>query len=82
MSNVFGLMIREFVFVLFQIIVCLEITFDEDLCRVETSQLIFIAMRLFGFHMARDIIEGNFYLTCCFITVQDCVKLFRFKDAG
>ena len=58
--NVFGLMVREFVFVLMQITVCSEITFDEDLCHVETSQLIVIAMRLFGFYMARHIIEGNF----------------------
>ena len=48
-------MIREFVFVLIQITTCSEITFDEDLSRVETNQLIFIAKRLFGFHMARDI---------------------------
>ena len=104
-------MVREFVFVLIQITVCSEITFDEDLCHVETSQLIFIAMQLFGFYMARDIIEGNFrtfcgflnvtlfahlyfrlielmsmvfffYLTCCLITVQECAKLSRFKDAG
>ena len=60
MFNVFGLMVREFVFVLMQITVCSEITFDEDLCHVETSQLIVIAMRLFGFYMARHIIEGNF----------------------
>ena len=58
--NVFGLMVWEFVFVLMQITVCSEITFDEDLCHVETSQLIVIAMRLFGFYMARHIIEGNF----------------------
>ena len=58
--NVFGLMVREFVFVLMQITVCSEITFDEDLCHVETSQLIVIAMRLFGFYIARHIIEGNF----------------------
>ena len=80
-------------------------------CHVEASQLIFIAMRLFGLYMARGIIEGNsrifcdflnvtlfahsclrlielmsmvffFYLTCCLITVQECAKLFRFKDAG
>ena len=50
--NVFGLMIWEFVFVLMQITVCSEITFDEDLCHVETSQLIVISMRLFGFYMA------------------------------
>ena len=50
--NVFGLMVREFVFVLMQITVCSEITFDEDLCHVETSQLIVIPMRLFGFYMA------------------------------
>ena len=48
-------MIREFVFVLIQITICSEITFDEDLSRVETNQLIFIAKRLFGFHMSRDI---------------------------
>ena len=69
MSNVFGLMIREFVFVLIQVIVCLEITFDEDLCHVETSQMIFIAMQLFGFYMARDIIEGNFRTFCGFLNV-------------
>ena len=51
MSNVFGLMVREFVFVLIQITVCSEITFNEDLCHVETSQLIFNAMQLFGFYM-------------------------------
>ena len=56
LSNVFGLMVREFVFVLIQITVCSENTFDEDLCHVETSQLIFVTMRLFGFYMARDII--------------------------
>ena len=44
LSNDFGLMIREFFFVLIQITVCSEITFDEDLCHVKTSQLIFIAM--------------------------------------
>ena len=44
LSNVFGLMVWEFVFVLIQITVCSEITFDEDLCHVETSQLIFIAV--------------------------------------
>ena len=60
LSNVFGLMIREFVFVLIQITVCSEITFNEDLCYEETSQLNFIAMRLFGFYMARNIIEGDF----------------------
>ena len=103
-------MVWEFVFVLIQTTVCSEITFDEDLCHVETSQLIFIAMQLFGFYMTQDI-EGNyrtfcgflsvnlfahlcfrlielmsmvlfFYLTCCLITVQECAKLFRFKDAG
>ena len=103
-------MVWEFFFVLIQINVHSEITFDEDLCHVETSQLIFIAMQLFGFYMTQDI-EGNyrtfcgfikvnlfahlcyrlievmsmvffFYLTCCLITVQECVKLFRFKDAG
>ena len=42
-------MVREFVFVLIQINVRSEITFDEDLCHVETSQLIFTAMQLFGF---------------------------------
>ena len=60
LSNAFGLMIREFVFVLIQIAVCSEITFNVDLCHEETSQLNFIAMRLFGFYMARDIIEGDF----------------------
>ena len=97
--------------VLIEITVCSEVTFDEDLCRVETSQLIFIAKPLFGFYMARDIIEGYFrtfygflnvtlfthlcfrlielmtvgfflYLTCCLITIQECAKLFRFKDTG
>ena len=58
-------MVREFVFVLIQITVSSEITFDEELCHVETSQLIFIAMRLFGFYMARDIIEGNFRTFFC-----------------
>ena len=53
--SLFGLIIREFVFVLIQITTCSEITFDEDLSRVETNQLIFIAKPLFGFHMARDI---------------------------
>ena len=42
MSVAFGLMIREFISVLIQIIGCLEISFDEDLCRVETWQLILI----------------------------------------
>ena len=60
MSNVFSLMVREFVFVLIQITVCSEITFDEDLCHVEINQLVFITMRLFGLYMAQDIIEGNF----------------------
>ena len=67
--NVFGLMVREFVFVLMQITVCSEITFDEDLCHVETSQLIVIAMRLFGFYMARHIIEGNFRTFRGFLSV-------------
>ena len=103
-------MVWEFVFALIHITVCLEITFDEDLCHVETSQLIFIAMQLFGFYMTQDI-AGNyrtfcgflnvnlfahlcfrlielmsmvffFYLTCCLITVQECAKLFGFRDAG
>ena len=69
MSNVFGLMVREFVFVLIQITVCSEITFDEDLCHVETSQLSFIAMPLFGFYMARDIIKGNFRKFLGFLNV-------------
>ena len=60
MSNVFSLMVWEFVIVLIQITVCSEITFDEDLRHVETSQLSFIAMPLLGFYMARDIIKGNF----------------------
>ena len=55
MSNVFGLMVREFVFVLIQITVCSEITFDEDLCHVETGQLILIAMQLFGFYMTQTL---------------------------
>ena len=62
-------MIREFVSVLIEITVCSEITFDEDLCRAETSQLIFIAKRLFGFYMARHIIEGNFRTFCGFLNV-------------
>ena len=103
-------MVREFVFVLIRITVCSEITFDEDLCHVEISQLIFIAMQLLGFYMLQDI-EGNyrtfcdflnvtlfahlcfrlielksmvffFHITCCLITVQECAKLFRFKNAG
>ena len=37
LSKVFGVMVREFVFVLIQITACSEITFDEDLCHVETS---------------------------------------------
>ena len=53
-------MIREFSFVLIQITVCLEITFDENVCSVETSQLIFIAKVLFPVYMARYVIEGNF----------------------
>ena len=69
MSNVFGLMAQEFVFALIQITVCSEITFDEDLCHVETNQLIFIAMQLFGFYMARDIIEGNFRTFCGFLNL-------------
>ena len=60
MSNVFSLMVREFVIVLIQITVCSEITFDEDLCHVEINQLVFITMRLFGLYMAQDIIEENF----------------------
>ena len=75
-SIVFGLMILEFVFVLIQIIVCSEITFDEDLCRVKTRQLIFIAKRrLFGFYMARDIIEGSFQTFCGFLNVTLFVHL-------
>ena len=62
-------MVREFVFVLIQIIVCLEFTFDEDLCHVEASQLIFNVMRLFGFYMARDFIQGNFQIFCGFLNV-------------
>ena len=57
--SLFGLMIREFVFVLIQITVCSEFTFDEDSRRVETSQQIFIAKRLFGFYIAWGIIKGN-----------------------
>ena len=69
-------MVREFVFVLIQITVCWEITFDEELCHVETSQLIFIAMRLFGFYMARDIIEGNFRtFVCSFMLSIDILVL-------
>ena len=108
LSNVFGL-VRQFVFVLIQINVFWEITFDGGLCRVETSHLICIAMGLFDFHMARDITEENFrtfcgflnvnlfahlcfrlielmsmvfFFYCCLITVQECAKVFRFKDAG
>ena len=51
----FTLMIQEFVFVLIQITVCLETTFYEDLCRVETSQMIFNSKQMFCFYMARDI---------------------------
>ena len=51
LSNVFGLVDREFVFVLIQITVWSELTFDEDLCHVETTQMIFIALQLFGFYM-------------------------------
>ena len=68
MSNVFGLMVREFVFVLIQVTVFLEITFDEDLCHVETNQLIFIAMQLFGFYMVWNI-EGNYRTLCGFLYV-------------
>ena len=50
-------MVWGFVFVLIQITVCSEISFDEDLCHAEINQLIFIAMELF---MTRHIIEGNF----------------------
>ena len=53
-------MVWGFVFVLIQITVCSEISFDEDLCHAEINQLIFIAMELFGFCMTRHIIEGNF----------------------
>ena len=62
-------MIRQVVFVFIQITVCSEITFDEDMCRVETSQLIFIAKRLLGFYIARDIIEGNVQIFCDFLKV-------------
>ena len=62
-------MVQEFVFALIQITVRSEITFDEDLCHVETNQLIFIAMQLFGFYMARDIIEGNFRTFCGFLNL-------------
>ena len=62
-------MIREFAFVLIQITVCSEITSDEEKRHVETSQLIFIAKRLFGFYMAWDIIEGNFRTFCDFLDV-------------
>ena len=68
-------MVRELVFVLIQITVCSEITFDEDLCHVETSQLIFIPMRLFGFYIARDIIEGNFRTFCGVLSVTLFVHL-------
>ena len=69
LSIVFGLMIREFVFVLIQITVCLETTFNEDLFRVETSQLIFIGKWFFGFYMTQDIIEGNFRTFYGFLNV-------------
>ena len=58
----------EFAFVLIQITVCSEITFDEDLCHVETSQLIFIAMWLFRFYKARDI-EENYRIFRGFLNV-------------
>ena len=50
LSKVFGLMVPEFVFILIQITICSEITFDEDLCHVQTSQLIFIVLQLSGFY--------------------------------
>ena len=62
-------MIREFAFVLIQITVCLEITFDENVRSVETSQLIFIAKVLFPVYMARYAIEGNFKTFCGFLNV-------------
>ena len=69
LSNAFGLVIREFVFVLIQTTVCSEITFNEDLGHVETSQLIFNAMQLFGFYMTQDI-EGNYRTFCGFLSVN------------
>ena len=52
-------------------IVCSEITFNEDLCLVETSQLIELMPVLFFL-----------YLTCRLITVKECAELFRFKNAS
>ena len=76
-------MIREF---LIQITVCLEITFNKDLCHVETSQLIFITMQLFGFYMARGTIEGNFRTFYGFLDVtlfaHLCFRLIKFNVYG
>ena len=69
LSNVFGLMVREFVFVLIQVTVCSEITFNEDSCHLETSQLIFNAMQLFGFYMTQHI-EENYRAFCGFLNVN------------
>ena len=69
LSTVFGLMVPEFVFVLIQITICSEITFDEDLYHVETSQLIFIVIQLSGFYMTRNINERNFPIFCGFLYV-------------
>ena len=68
-------MVWEFFFVLIQINVYSEITFDEDLCHVETSQLIFIAMQLFGFYMTQDI-EGNYRTFCGFLNGNLFAHLF------
>ena len=46
-----------------------EVTFDKDLSRVETNQLIFIGRRLFGFYMAQGIIEGSFQTFLDFLNV-------------
>ena len=64
--SIFGLMIQEFGLIQ---IVGLEITFDEDMCCVETSLLVFTAKRLFGFCMVRDIIEGDLWTFCGFINI-------------
>ena len=76
LSIVFGLMNQEFTFVLIQLTVYLEITFNEDLCHVETSQLILIAKQLFGFYMAQDMTEGNFRTFYGFLDVTLFAHLF------
>ena len=76
-------MVREFVFVLIRITVCSETTFDEDLCHVEISQLIFIAKQLLGFYMLQDI-EGNYRTFCDFLNVTFfahlCFRLIELKS--